>query len=187
MPRVIEIEIDKQSLAELTRSIVNIAKYLFILLFWFSRSKCLRKEIVHFPAQRAARAPGEHHEGDRAAAGQSVAHTFRQWGELVVCEELRGCAGIRECRTLPRKSAKVGRRHKILKGKLWLYQMIYFFLDLCATWISLGIGTTMLCKRWRRVSSRWRRTRAVRWMRLQRARYSTFSIDCTCPGSAYAC
>lgn len=33
MPRVIEIEIDKQSLAELTRSIVNIAKYLFILLF----------------------------------------------------------------------------------------------------------------------------------------------------------
>lgn len=67
----------------------------------------MRKEIVYISAQGAARASGEYHEGDRLAAGQSAAHAFRERGELLVREELRGCAGVREDRTHPRESAKV--------------------------------------------------------------------------------
>lgn len=152
-------------------------------MIFIVRSKCLRKEILHIPAKRAPRSTGEHHEGDRPPARQPSAYKIGDRSERLVCEEFRGCSGVRESRTHTRQSSKVS----YLTNNIMSFNYIILLSGLCKIWISSGIGTTMWCKLWPRVSSKWRRTRAARWMPPPRAPSSTFSTASTCPASASEC
>lgn len=81
----------------------------------------MSSKVVCFPSQRAARAVGEYNERDHLAARKFITNAFSRSGQRLVCEKLRGSAGIRKNGSYRKQSREVLGREALAKTKVRIF------------------------------------------------------------------
>lgn len=169
-----------------------ISKFLFSLSFYFSRTKCMRKKIVYFPAKGATGTAGEYYEGNRVASRRFIKDTLDRFSECLVCQELWRSTAIRTTGAVDHHYGKVLNfiyfvNFDSFDTEVW--KILFLLHDSGSVMILLkfAIDIRTWYKQWPKVLSKWK-NRAVkmsnhRW----NYQFNIFWIDCTCHASVFVC